>query len=67
MIPAQHHHHQQNTKEQETISVIQEMSDRLETGLNEEALKAIVDLLKAGTHPDAVVAVVTSLAQKHTR
>jgi hypothetical protein len=44
--------------------VIQAMSDRLETGLNAAALGAIKELLEAGSHPDAVVAVVTSLSQR---
>ncbi len=55
------------TNDREMYSVVQAMSDRLETGLNIEALSAIVDLLKAGVHPDAVVAVVTSLSQRQTR
>lgn len=43
---------------------IQAISDRLETGLNEDALRAIRDLLQAGVPPDAVVAMVTSLHQQ---
>ena len=43
------------------------ISDRLNTGLNEHALQAIVDLLRAGVHPEAVVAVVTSLQQQESR
>jgi len=39
------------------------ISDRLETGLNGEALQAIADLLEQGVHPDTLVAVVTSLSQ----
>ncbi len=46
------------------MQLILSMSDRLETGLNEYALQAIVELLKRGIHPDAIVAVVTSLAQR---
>jgi Mitotic-spindle organizing gamma-tubulin ring associated len=44
--------------------ILQAMSDRLETGLNAAALSAIQDLLEAGCHPDAVVAVVMSLSQR---
>jgi len=52
-----------NNREMELVKGI---SDQLETGLNEPALEAILDLLKRGEHPDAIVAVVTSLAQ-HSR
>ena len=45
------------------IELIQAIAARLETGLNEDALRAITDLLRAGVHPDAVVAAVTSLHQ----
>ncbi|MGK3754119.1 MAG: hypothetical protein ACI8RD_006427 [Bacillariaceae sp.] len=48
------------------MQLVQGISDRLETGLNEFALQAILDLLKRGEHPDAIVAVVTSLAQRPT-
>mmetsp|Transcript_2691 Transcript_2691/g.4913 ORF Transcript_2691/g.4913 Transcript_2691/m.4913 type:complete len:117 (+) Transcript_2691:166-516(+) len=50
-------------KERE-IQLIKSISDRLETGLDEYALEAVVDLLKRGEHPDAIVAVVTSLSQR---
>lgn len=46
------------------MQLILSISDRLETGLNEHALQAIIELLQKGTHPDAIVAVVTSLAQR---
>jgi hypothetical protein len=46
------------------MELSQAISDRLETGLNEAALRAIADLLRAGVHPDVVVAVVTSLHQQ---
>ena len=49
------------------MDLVQGISDRLDTGLNEDALGAILDLLKRGEHPDAIVAVVTSLAQQQTR
>jgi hypothetical protein len=45
------------------MEIIKDISDRLEVGLNDDALLAITDLLRAGVHPDAVVAVVTSLNQ----
>jgi hypothetical protein len=45
------------------MEMIKNISDRLEIGLNDDALQAITDLLRAGVHPDAVVAVVTSLNQ----
>ena len=48
----------------EIESIIQRISDRLETGLNREALRAISDLLRCGVHPDAIVAVVSSLSQQ---
>ena len=48
------------------MQLVQGISDRLETGLNEFALRAILDLLKRGEQPDAIVAVVTSLAQRPT-
>lgn len=46
------------------MQLILSISDRLETGLNEHALQAIVELLQRGIHPDAIVGVVTSLAQR---
>jgi hypothetical protein len=46
------------------IELMLAIANRLNTGLNEEALEAIVDLLHAGVHPDAIVAVVTSLQQQ---
>ena len=48
------------------MEIVKGISDRLDTGLNESALGAILELLKRGEHPDAIVAVVTSLA-KHSR
>ena len=48
------------------MELVKGISDRLDTGLNEQALGAILDLLKRGEQPDAIVAVVTSLAQ-HAR
>ena len=50
-------------EEAEKMKLIQFISDTLETGLSEEALRAVTDLLRAGVHPDAVIAVVTSLSQ----
>eukprot|EP00934_Nitzschia_sp_Nitz4_P008498 Nitzschia sp. Nitz4//scaffold1_size375055//189455//189685//NITZ4_000275-RA/size375055-processed-gene-0.136-mRNA-1//-1//CDS//3329541042//8488//frame0 len=49
--------------QEDAQQLMQSMSDRLGTGLNAAALEAIVDLLRAGVHPDAVVAVVTTLSQ----
>mmetsp|Transcript_6048 Transcript_6048/g.14656 ORF Transcript_6048/g.14656 Transcript_6048/m.14656 type:complete len:126 (+) Transcript_6048:118-495(+) len=49
------------------MELVKGISDRLDTGLNEQALGAILDLLKRGEHPDAIVAVVTSLAQQQSR
>ena len=49
------------------MQLVQNISDRLETGLDEFALRAILDLLKRGEQPDAIVAVVMSLAQRPTR
>jgi hypothetical protein len=40
------------------------ISERLETGLNSATLEAIVDLLRAGVSPDAVVAMVDQLQQQ---
>ena len=52
-----------NNNENDAQRILHAMSDRLETGLNSAALRAIQDLLEAGCHPDAVVAVVMSLSQ----
>jgi hypothetical protein len=46
------------------LQLVKNISDRLETGLNEHALKAIMELLQRGEHPDAIVAAVTSLSQR---
>jgi hypothetical protein len=48
------------------LELVRGISDRLETGLNEDALSAVLDLLRRGEHPDAIVAVITSLS-KHSR
>jgi hypothetical protein len=53
----------QSSNDGKKLEIIKDISDRLEIGLNEDALQAITDLLRAGVHPDAVVAVVTSLNQ----
>ena len=53
----------QGGDEAEKLKLIQFISDTLETGLSEEALGAVTDLLRAGVHPDAIIAVVTSLSQ----
>lgn len=55
------------TRSVNEMELVQGISDRLDTGLNEDALGAILDLLKRGEHPDAIVAVVTSLAQQQSR
>ena len=41
-----------------------EIANRLDTGLDERAIRAVVDLLRVGVHPDTVVAVVSSLQQQ---
>mmetsp|Transcript_120881 Transcript_120881/g.349248 ORF Transcript_120881/g.349248 Transcript_120881/m.349248 type:complete len:98 (+) Transcript_120881:68-361(+) len=64
-LPQDYHHRGGNNDE--SMAIIRAMSDRLETGLNDEALRAIRDLLEAGAHPDAVVAVVGSLTQRQPR
>jgi hypothetical protein len=46
------------------LQLVKKLSDRLETGLNEYALRAIMSLLQRGEHPDAIVAAVTSLSQR---
>lgn len=53
------------TKKQNNTNLALAMSRTLDTGLNDPALTAIQDLLRAGVAPDAVVAVVLSLHQ-HT-
>jgi len=45
----------------ETITA---MSDRLETGLSPAAVESVVDLLRAGVAPDAIVAMVSQLQQQ---
>jgi Mitotic-spindle organizing gamma-tubulin ring associated len=43
------------------LGLVQAISIRLDTGLPPPALQAILDLLRQGVHPDAVVAVVETL------
>lgn len=50
-------------KDNKKTEILKAISDKLETGLNQDALQAIGDLLKAGVPPDTIVAVVTSLNQ----
>ena len=57
------HVHERRSLSPNEMELISAMAERLETGLNDEALAAICDLLNAGVHPDAVVAVVASLQQ----
>jgi hypothetical protein len=52
------------TSSDRELQLVKNISDRLETGLNEHALKAIMELLQRGEHPDAIVAAVTSLSQR---
>jgi Mitotic-spindle organizing gamma-tubulin ring associated len=51
------------TEEEETriMALMQAISIRLDTGLPPPALQAILDLLRQGVHPDAVVAVIETL------
>lgn len=49
-------------KEARMMELIQEISDRLETSLNADCLKAVVDLVRLGVHPDAIVATITNLS-----
>lgn len=51
--------------EDRKVELIKSISDRLETGLNEEAIQAIHSLLLVGVHSDAIVAVVTSISQRY--
>ena len=44
------------------MQILREISHRLDTGLPPAALEAIVDLLRQGVHPDAIVAVIESLS-----
>jgi hypothetical protein len=53
-----------DNNDEKVLQLVKKISDRLETGLNEYALRAIMDLLQRGEHPDAIVAAVTSLSQR---
>jgi Mitotic-spindle organizing gamma-tubulin ring associated len=53
-----------NNRTELQLQLVKKISDRLETGLNEYALRAIMDLLQRGEHPDAIVAAVASLSQR---
>jgi hypothetical protein len=52
------------SRQMELCAVANAISGRLETGLNSATLEAIVDLLRAGVSPDAVVAMVDQLQQQ---
>jgi hypothetical protein len=52
------------SRQMELCAVANAISARLETGLNSATLEAIVDLLRAGVSPDAVVAMVDQLQQQ---
>jgi len=51
-------------KQLDLQSIVQELSERLETGLSPAALEAVVDLLRAGVEPAKVIAAVTFLQQQ---
>jgi hypothetical protein len=65
-VPPSHGNRRAPPPVKDEIELIKNISDLLDTGLNDAALSAMTDLLRAGVHPDAVVAVVTSLHQ-HSR
>jgi Mitotic-spindle organizing gamma-tubulin ring associated len=44
------------------LQIVREISNRLDTGLPPAALEAIIDLLRQGVHPDAIVAVIESVS-----
>ena len=48
--------------DQQRLEVIKMISDQLETGLNDETLSAVLELLRQGYHPDAIISVIRSLS-----
>ena len=48
----------------EAMNLIQQMSNQLDTGLDKEALSAIVSLLELGLSPDVISATVTELQRR---
>ena len=46
------------------MNLIQQMSNQLDTGLDKEALSAIVSLLELGLSPDVISATVTELQRR---
>ena len=61
--PTSNQHNSSHTADRE-LQLVKNISDRLDTGLNQDALQAILQLLQRGEHPDAIVAAVTSLSQR---
>jgi hypothetical protein len=51
-------------RQMELAAVAAAISERLDTGLNPATLEAMVDLLRAGVSPEAVVAMVDQLQQQ---
>lgn len=50
----------------ETFKTVKEISDLLNTGLDEETLQICVQLLEAGVNPEALAAVVQELRRETT-
>ena len=48
----------------ESIDIVCQLSDLLRTGLNRDALVAVIDLLESGLSPDAVAAAVLELRKE---
>jgi hypothetical protein len=51
----------------EAMSLIQQMSIQLDTGLNQATLAAVVNLLELGFSPEAIVATVSELQRRRSR
>ncbi|CBQ70514.1 uncharacterized protein SPSC_04556 [Sporisorium scitamineum] len=55
---------QRNAASQETMDVLHDMSQLLNTGLSREQLRACVELIESGVNAEAVAAIVENLRKE---
>ncbi|KAJ3437740.1 mitotic-spindle organizing protein [Anaeramoeba flamelloides] len=55
-----------NEKKNQSLKILNEMSNILETGLDEETLSLVVSLLEQGVNPDALTLIIKKLRKERS-
>ncbi|KAJ3436011.1 mitotic-spindle organizing protein [Anaeramoeba flamelloides] len=55
-----------NEKKNKSLKILNEMSNILETGLDEETLSLVVSLLEQGVNPDALTLIIKKLRRERS-